>query len=258
MTNNAKAHSANTSAALLSDTLADVPLRPLYCIAHRGGSGPENSLAAIRHSLELGVDAIEIDVWWIADQLWVTHDRRLGNQLPGNGRLLDQSLDTLTDLRLENGETIPTLSQVLELVAERCVLNIELKGPDCAPAVCRLLQDRCAERPSALNAYVISSFDHWQLQYCLKHLPSVKRGVLIEGIPLDYARCCDALQAYSFHPHLNFLNAELVADAHRRGLVVYSYTANHLEDWQYLQSLNVDGAFTDYPNELLAFNKTIR
>jgi glycerophosphoryl diester phosphodiesterase len=43
----------------------------LFCIAHRGGpihhqhTSPENSLEAIRRSLALGVDAVEIDIWQI-------------------------------------------------------------------------------------------------------------------------------------------------------------------------------------------------
>lgn len=44
-------------------------------IAHRGGAGlrPENTLAAVRHALELGVDGIEVDVHLTADGVVVVH-----------------------------------------------------------------------------------------------------------------------------------------------------------------------------------------
>ena len=111
--------------------------RRLFCIAHRGGPGPENSLEAINASLALGVDAIEIDVWYVGGELLITHDRRLGRQIPGQGALLDLSRDQLRALRLENGEAIPTLNDVLGTIGDRVLLNIEIKGPDCAlPLAC--------------------------------------------------------------------------------------------------------------------------
>lgn len=223
----------------------------LYCIAHRGGPGPENSLEAIDRSLALGVDAIEIDLWHLGGKLLVTHDRRLGRQLPGEGRLLDQSLATLDQLRLENGEPIPTLTQVLERVGERALLNIEIKGPDCAAPLANCLRDRGAD----LTRYLVSSFDQPQL-YQLRHrLPEVKRGLLIAGVPLDYARCAQTLDAYSLHCDIDFVSQALVDDAHARGLKAWVYTANHTDDWHALVALGVDGAFTDRPTELLAFNR---
>src|SRR5690625_1819428 len=75
--------------------------RRLFCIAHRGGPGPENSLEAINASLALGVDAIEIDLWYAGGELLVTHDRRLGRQISGQGTLLDLPRDHLRALRSE-------------------------------------------------------------------------------------------------------------------------------------------------------------
>lgn len=228
--------------------------RPLTCIAHRGGSGPENSLEAIRSSLTLGVDAIEIDLWFLQGELWVTHDRRLGRQLAGRGQLLEQSRDTLESLRLENGEPIPKLSQVLELVGDRVMLNIEIKGPACAQALARCLQEHCQAGSQGLEQYLVSSFDHPQLYQMLKLLPEVKRGALVAGIPLDYAGCCDELQVYSLNSDIDFVNAKLVEDAHKRGLKSWVYTANHRDDWQRLSQMGVDGVFTDVPAELQRFN----
>ena len=233
---------------------------PLFCIAHRGGPiigdniSPENSLQAIRASLDLGVDAIEIDIWNIEGELLVTHDRRLGGKLSGAGVITSKTLSELRELRLENGEPLPTLTQVLELVGDRALLNIEIKGPDTVPTLIKTLNQFSSDHQISMEQYAVSSFDHQQLFQMLQQAPEIKRGVLIEGIPLDYAQCCVALKAYSFNTRVNFLSQELIDDARRRGFKNWVYTVNEQDDWEWMVELGVDGVFTDKPAELMAFN----
>jgi glycerophosphoryl diester phosphodiesterase len=232
---------------------------PLLCIAHRGGPLmgpaplPENSLAAIARALALGVYAVEIDVFQIEGELLVTHDRRLGRVVSGQGIITEQPLDYLREQRLDNGEPIPTLRDVLTLVGDKAQLNIEIKGQDTVPTLAATLQEHISSHHGNFEQYLISSFDHQQLHQCLQMLPQVKRGVLIEGIPLDYAACCDPLRAYSFNTHLSFITPALIEDAKKRGLKNWVYTVNHEDDWRYLQSLGVDAVFTDKPDKLIEF-----
>jgi glycerophosphoryl diester phosphodiesterase len=146
------------------------------------------------------------------------------------------------------------LQQVLELVGDKALLNIEIKGQGSVPALKKILQDYIGSHQGNYEQYLISSFDHQQLFQCLQSLPQVKRGVLIEGIPLDYAACCEPLRAYSFNTHLSFITPELIQDAKKRGLKNWVYTVNHADDWRYLQTLGVDAVFTDKPDKLMAFN----
>lgn len=231
----------------------------LTCIAHRGGhldnpNVPENSLEAIKQSLSLGVDAIEIDIWNIQGELVVTHDRCLGRILPGCGMLIEQSLDSLMQLKLSNGEATPTLRQVLELVGNQCLLNIEIKGPNCAVRLSQELTRYCRDTRSTLENYIVSSFDQRQLQQLKAKLPELKRGVLLAGIPLDNAALCTPLEPYFLGLHIGALDQELINDAQKRGYKVWVYTANSTQDWQQLVELNVDGVFTDYPKCLKQFN----
>jgi len=233
----------------------------LMCIAHRGGplAGPqplpENSLAAMARALQLGVDAIEIDVFQVQGELFVTHDRRLGRVVSGEGIITRQTREYLQAQQLSNGEPLPRLQQVLELIGGRCLLNIEIKGEQVVPVLAQQLDDYIRSHQGSYEQYCVSSFDHQQLFQCLQQMPQLKRGVLIEGIPLDYAACCDALQAYSFNTHLSFITAELLADAQKRGLKNWVYTVNHQDDWELMQALGVDAVFTDRPDALLAFNR---
>ena len=236
-------------------------MKPLLCIAHRGGPQfaqstlPENSLAAIARALELGVYAVEIDIFQVEGELFVTHDRRLGRVASGEGIITEQSLEYLREQRLENGEPIPTLQQVLELVGDRALLNIEIKGANSVPALRRVLEEYVSSHQGNYGQYLISSFDHQQLFHCMQQLPQIKRGVLIEGIPLDYAACCEPLNAYSFNTHLSFLTPELIQDAKKRGLKNWVYTVNHEDDWKTMRLLGIDAVFTDKPDRLLAFNR---
>lgn len=236
-------------------------MNPLLCIAHRGGPQiapaplPENSLAAIERALALGVDAVEIDIFQIEGELLVTHDRRLGRVVSGQGIITEQPLSYLRAQRLDNGEPIPTLQQILELVGDKALLNIEIKGADSVPALARVLQDYVSTHQGNYEQYVISSFDHQQLFHSMQQLPQIKRGVLIEGIPLDYAACCEPLKAYAFNTHLSFITSELIGDAKKRGLKNWVYTVNHEDDWKAMASLGVDAVFTDKPDKLILFNQ---
>jgi glycerophosphoryl diester phosphodiesterase len=235
-------------------------MKELKCIAHRGGPLacnaplPENSMAAVARALKLGVSAIEIDIYQVEQELLVTHDRRLGRVISGKGIITDLPLSYLREQTLENGEPIPTLTNILRLIGDSAVLNIEIKGANCVPALQKILTAHCRDHQYSVDQYVISSFDHEQLYHAMQLLPQVRRGVLIEGIPIDYAQCCDALKAYSFNTHLSFLSEPLLKDARKRGLQNWVYTANNIDDWVWLKKLGVDAVFTDKPDALMAFN----
>lgn len=214
---------------------------------------PENSLAAISRALAAGVDAVEIDIYQIEGELLVTHDRRLGRVVSGQGIITDLPLAYLRQQTLENGEPLPTLRNILALVGNRALLNIEIKGANCVPTLKQQLEAFVSDNQLSFEHYVVSSFDHQQLHQCLQVIPQVKRAVLIEGIPLDYAQCCEPLKAYAFNTHLSFITAELLADARKRGLKNWVYTVNNEDDWAWLQGLNVDGIFTDKPDLLQNF-----
>ncbi|RYY73217.1 MAG: glycerophosphodiester phosphodiesterase [Gammaproteobacteria bacterium] len=224
------------------------------CIAHRGGPLmynqplPENSLAAISRALDAGVAAVEIDIYQVEGELLVTHDRRLGRVVSGQGIITELPLAYLREQKLENGEPLPTLHDVLSLVKGRALLNIEIKGRNCVPHLAQQLTAFVTEHQLSFEHYIVSSFDHQQLFQALKQLPQVKRAVLIEGIPLDYAQCCEPLKAYAFNTHLSFITPELFADAADRGLKNWVYTINHKDDWLALERLGADAMFTDKPD----------
>ena len=93
---------------------------------------PENSRAAIRAAMDAGY-GIEIDLQLSADgQAMVFHDYALDRLTHDTGPVRQRSAASLAAIALKggDGEGIPTLSEVLALVAGRVPLLIELKDQD--------------------------------------------------------------------------------------------------------------------------------
>jgi glycerophosphoryl diester phosphodiesterase len=101
-------------------------------IAHRGlhGDGrPENSLAAANAALAAGY-AIECDIQRTADgEAVVFHDDALERLTGARGRVGELNLSALRGLKLlDSGEPIPTLAELLGLIAGRVPLICEIKS----------------------------------------------------------------------------------------------------------------------------------
>ncbi len=74
---------------------------------------------------------------------------------------------------------------------------------------------------------------------------------------VDYCAFASKLGAYSVHPSIEFIDSAYVEDAHNRGLKVFVYTVNHIDDMKKMIELGVDGMFTNYPDTLLSLLKEV-
>ena len=108
-------------------------INPLFLkgICHRGLHNSEfieNGLKAFQNALEHNM-AIELDIHLTKDnELVVIHDSKLERVTGKKGIVEDLTLKELKDnYKLLNGETIPSLDEVLTLTNEKIPLVIELK-----------------------------------------------------------------------------------------------------------------------------------
>lgn len=226
--------------------------RPMLCIGHRGAKGhlPENTLASIQKALALGANFIEIDVYNIEGHLAVFHDNRFERTTDGEGYIQSQTFEYLRTLDAGNGERIPTLLEVCHLLDAKACLNIELKGPGTAAPVAALI-NKLVKQGWNKQAFLVSSFDHRQLLEIRRLDEDILRGALMCALPVDDTKFAEDLGAFSVHPSLEFIDQRYIDDAHARGMEVYAYTVNHLEDIEKMAALGVDGVFTDYPDRVL-------
>ena len=88
---------------------------------------PENSLAAFRAAVEKGY-GVELDVHLTKDgALVVHHDDSLKRLTGVDIRIADSTLAEVRACRLPNGEPIPTYDEVLETIAGRIPMIVEVK-----------------------------------------------------------------------------------------------------------------------------------
>ena len=199
--------------------------------AHRGASGyyPENTLLAFDKAIQMGADAIELDVHNVEGELIVFHDRRIDHLTKQKGLVANLTLETLQKLTIED-QNIPTLWQVLNLVAGRCEVNIELKGFDTVELLTQIYPKALSNLNFKPQDILFSSFKHFELEQLKQHIPEAAVAPLIDGVPLDLAQAAETLDAVAINLSLNFINQAMVDDAHHRGKLVNVFTVNHQED----------------------------
>lgn len=216
--------------------------RPL---AHRAlhdidAGRPENSRAAIRAAIDHGY-GIEIDVQLSADgQAMVFHDYDLRRLTEEVGAVRQRSAGDLGQIGLKGGsEGIPTLGEVVTLVAGRAPLLIEIKdqdgsmGPDVGPlehAVAEVLN-------SAPGPAAVMSFNPHSVALMAQLAPDVPRGLVTsayrpEDWPLTTKRCDELRGIPDYAPsHASFISHEAadlarprVADLRSSGAAVLCWT----------------------------------
>lgn len=118
--------------------IVDATNNEVLVVAHRGDwrYAPENSLAAIAHSIKQGADIVELDVQKTKDgKLILMHDATLDRTTTGTGRVCDWTLDSIKTLFLRNGATlrtkhrVPTLEEALMLVKGKVMVNLDKAYP---------------------------------------------------------------------------------------------------------------------------------
>lgn len=152
--------------------------------AHRGLHGPgvpENSPSAFAAAIARGM-GIECDIQRSRDgQAMVFHDDELDRLTAVRGLVAERTAAELGGIVLTGGtDTIPTLRQLLDQVAGRVPLLIEIKsdhslgakiGATCA-AVRRELQDYA-------GPHAVMSFDPRIVRWFARHSPETVRGLVM-------------------------------------------------------------------------------
>ena len=190
-----------TTLPVLPDDLLRLP------VAHRAyhdveQGRPENSRAAIRAAVAAGY-GIEIDLQLTADgAAMVFHDYDLGRLTGQPGPLRRRSAGEAAAIPLlhGDGETIPRFEEILDLVAGRVPLLVELKdqdgsmGPDVGP-----LEAAAARALAGYRGPVaVMSFNPHSMAEMARLLPDLPRGLTTSSYdPSDWplsAATCDRLR----------------------------------------------------------------
>jgi len=216
-------------------------------VGHRGAAGlePENTLRSFARAIDIGVDAVELDVYCVDGQLVVIHDDTLERTTNGRGPVMDTSFAALRRLDAGAGEVIPTLEDVIELVAGRVAINVELKGDGTAAPVAR-----CIERqPNA--EILVSSFEHAELGRFRRESPNALVAPLFHKPSPQMFDIAAALGAWSINVSGRIATPALLSEIAERGYRSLVYTINDSAIARALRDGGAGGIFTDYPDRML-------
>lgn len=226
----------------------------LMIIGHRGALGYEleNTLASFETAISMGVDVVECDVFLSKDgQLLVLHDNKLDRTTSGTGYIKDYSYEEIIKLETNNGQKIPTLQELLDLVDKRCKVLIEIKGFESTEKVAEVIQHYIDDKGWDNELFIVQSFNFHELAKLKRLIPGIQLATLMCAIPLDYAKYAADLGATYINLDIQVATKEYVEDAHRYGLKVGVWAVNDIDDLERLRAIGIDAVITDYPDIMI-------
>ncbi len=233
--------------------------RPLV-ISHAGcgGHAPPDTLAGVRKAIELGADAVEVDVHVSAEGVPVViHDDTVDSTTDGTGNIHLITLEEIGKLNAAahypawtQREAVPTLAQVVQEVRGKALLVLDVKRSDIEGVVLDVLRMN-----GALGRVMVWSTRPHVVAQFREYQPSIPAalGTGGEEWPDMELFFQEALSrgAQVCTVHLSVLTPELAYRARLLGLGPYAWTVNEEADLRRVIDCGVAGIITDYPDRLI-------
>jgi glycerophosphoryl diester phosphodiesterase len=234
--------------------------RPFRIIAHRGASAyaPENTGAAFKLAIAMGVKDIELDVQLSADgEVVICHDLSL-ERYGHSGTIEAMSWPQLARLDmgswfspyLFHGEKLLRLRDLFQAYGSGITYHIELKGlsPQLPAYVCRLIDEFDMHGHA-----VITSFSYEALKQASTLAPSLRLGWLVQNIDGPVLAKAEALALFQLCPRADLLTEQAVRHAHSvvaevRAWGIKGKREEVLALIQHTLQTGCDGATLDWPD----------
>jgi glycerophosphoryl diester phosphodiesterase len=237
----------------------------MLIFAHRGYSAkfPENSLTAFKKAFEAGADGVELDVRLTRDgKIIVFHDADMKRMFGIDRRSRDTDYSDIEKLRF-SGESVPILSEVLDIIPKDGWVIVEVKEFDAGEAAVQLVIEKGLKKRA-----IFSSFDHELVKELKYHHPRMNFAFLIgeEHAKADRNEMINYI--LKTHPHsvhvpkdafdlfpkearhfVNFLK--------ENGIDVYLWNTNDLDFVKKNASL-FDGVIVDEVEKFVEWKKGVR
>jgi len=223
----------------------------MLCIGHRGARAyaPENTLTSFKKALEIGVDAVELDVRRTKDnQLVVIHDADVKRTTDGEGLVSELTLKEIKGFSAGSGEKIPTLQEALDFLDKKVKVLIELKEAGVEEQVLSIVN----EKGLGKNVVIVSF-----LEDALKKVRELDKDIdtgLIYAKHKNPINAALELKANYLVAFYRFMHTANVQKAHENGLKVVVWTINKPEEVEEYAKKGVDGIASDKPDILTRVN----
>lgn len=242
-------------------TSADATGSRFEIVAHRGAplGVPENTIPAFQRALELGADAIEMDVRLSEDGVPVVfHNFYLDGKTEASGPIFAHTfaelrqLEPLAGAECPEGRRIPAFREVLEAFAGRLGLEIELKGPEPeAPAIVAAELQRFRHLWHTME---VTSYEPALLLEIGRRCPGLATDLLMrrseDWMKLDVVAHIAVhtgrlAGARAVHLHPTQLFPEVVSAVRAAGLEVHAWDVNEIRSLTMMQELSIPKFDTD-------------
>lgn len=240
------------------------PPRPLV-VAHRGLllHAPENTLVNFRGCLELRT-GFEFDVQKTKDgHLVCVHDDTVNRTTNGKGKVSELTLDEIRRLDAGRwfdphfaGEKVPTIEEVLKLVAEykdrEVLIAVDLKAEGVEGEVVRLA---VANKVLHRLIFIGRTISEPQVRDQLKKASPQAQTSAVANNPGEFAKALAVPNAdwvyFRYLPPAEQTAA--VRAAKKRSFIAGTTVGGNVPgNWKLAAEVGVDGILTDYPLELRA------
>lgn len=215
-------------------------------VGHRGARllVPENTLPSFEKAIELGCDRTECDVRLTADGvLVVMHDETVDRTTNGTGLVSELTLDEIRSLDAGNGAQVPTLEEVLELVAGRIRLLCELKGEGTAAPAVAMVREH-----GLVDEVVFTCFDFDRLAEARALGKDLALGGILSAPSAPAIDRLVALGAVSVGVQYEKLDEAFIHYVRARGLFIRAWNPNSEADIRRVVAMRPDGVSSDRPD----------
>ena len=219
----------------------------LLKIGHRGAKAyePENSIRSFRRAIELGANAVELDVRKTKDdEIVVIHDAEVDKTTNGTGKVNELTLQEIKQFVTEKDEKIVSLEEAFEFLNKQVKILVELKETGFEETVLRLIREKGLE-----ENVIIVSFHEEALRKVRALNDDVATGLIYvrHKNPVEAALKLKAEYLLSLY---RFTHSANVRKAHEKGLKVIVWTINKKEEVATYKKKGVDGIASDRPDIL--------
>ena len=218
-------------------------------IGHRGSRDeyPENTILGIKKAIENKVDGVEIDIHLTKDnQLAVIHDDSVDRTTNGNGKIEDLTLEQIKKLDAGNGEKVPTLQEVIDVIKQSNVeLFIEIKCQDAEEKVANAI-----EKNQIFELVIVKSFDHRVIKKVKAINSKIKTACLIVGLPIHAYKILEDADADALSINLNTVDKELIEECHKHNKKVFIWNIDDKEELKKYLDMKPDYIGTNLPSKI--------
>jgi glycerophosphoryl diester phosphodiesterase len=212
-------------------------------VGHRGAKAyeTENTLESFRKAIELGANAIELDVRISGDsKLIVIHDDNLKKVFGKDVQIKESTLEELKQL---TDNRIVTFDEALRFIDRKVEkILVELKETGYERDVLDIIRKEKLE-----DRVIVVSFHEEALAHVRELDKKIETGLIYTKFkkPIDAAL---KLNAQYLVPLYRFVHRRDIAKAHKSNLKVIVWTVNTIIEVQNFIAKDVDGIATDKPD----------